>query len=234
VIHLLILINVVSYWDWTLDTDNVPGSSIWDAKSGFGGDGTRRGVNETEGDTCVQNGPFKDMTLHYLHLDEREHCLRRQFNAGGFVPGDMLASVYTPEAVSKIHQLPDYNNFRISLEGGPHGAVHSAIGGDMSPSTSPNGKSTVHSKMIAVTNKLSDPIFFMHHTQIDRLWTLWQNAAPENRTLDFSGIKTQDQFDGTTPPPASLQDIMPMLGLADDVTVREYMSTTKGPLCYTY
>jgi tyrosinase len=81
---------------------------------------------------------------------------------------------------------------------------------------------------------LSDPIFFMHHTQIDRLWTLWQNAAPENRTLDFSGIKTQDQFDGTTPPPASLQDIMPMLGLADDVTVREYMSTTKGPLCYTY
>lgn len=85
------------------------------------------------------------------------------------------------------------------------------------------------------TAKLSlDPIFFLHHGQIDRLWALWQAEDQENRVLDYSGIKTQYQFDGTTPPPASLRDIMPMLGLAADVTVKEYMSTLSGPLYYRY
>ena len=131
-----------SYWDWTLDSDNVPGSPIWDAKSGFGGDGRRRGRNETNGDTCIRDGPFKDLQLHYLQLDQEEHCLRRQWNSGTPEVGDMLASAYTPEALNTIQQLSDYDSYRNRLEGGPHGALHSAIGGDMSPSTSPNGKFT--------------------------------------------------------------------------------------------
>lgn len=52
--------------------------------------------------------------------------------------------------------------------------------------------------------------------------------------MDYSGIQTQDQFDGVTPPPAALEDVMSMYGLADDATVKEFMSTVSGTLCYRY
>lgn len=91
------------------------------------------------------------------------------------------------------------------------------------------------SKMTRTILRLTpDPIFFLHHCQIDRLWTIWQAADPEKRTLDYSGYKTQNNFNGTVPPSASLEDIMPMLGFADDVPVKDFMSTKSQYLCYRY
>ncbi|KAJ4162934.1 hypothetical protein NW754_014355 [Fusarium falciforme] len=145
----------------------------------------------------------------------------------------MPAQFYTPEVVNKVQQITNYNDYRIELEGGPYGALHSAIGGDMTPSTSPNGESIAKADESVAKFPL-DPIFFLHHGQIDRLWTLWQAKDQENRALDYSGIKTEDQFDGVPPPPASLRDIMPILGLVADVPVEDYMSTLGGPLCYRY
>ncbi len=40
-----------------------------------------------------------------------------------------------------------------------HGFVHEAVGGTMAGSSSP-----------------ADPLFFLHHANIDRLWSLWQSA----------------------------------------------------------
>lgn len=85
----------------------------------------------------------------------------------------------------------------------------------------------------AEANAFLDPIFFLHHGQIDRLWTLWQAADPA-RVTDFGGDKTQNQWDGTVPERASLEDTMRMLGLAEDVKVKDYMSTQSGKLCYRY
>ena len=42
-----------------------------------------------------------------------------------------------------------------------HNGVHGWVGGDMTAMTSPN-----------------DPIFFMHHAQIDRIWAIWQRTHP--------------------------------------------------------
>ena len=48
-----------------------------------------------------------------------------------------------------------------------HGYVHEAVGGTMAGPSSP-----------------ADPLFFLHHANIDRLWTLWQRshrrAKPQN------------------------------------------------------
>ena len=52
------------------------------------------------------------------------------------------------------------NGFRRSLER-PHGLIHITIGGHMAAMTSPN-----------------DPIFFLHHANIDRLWAKWQINNP--------------------------------------------------------
>lgn len=47
--------------------------------------------------------------------------------------------------------------FQSALENGLHNAVHIAIGGDMNSAASP-----------------TDPLFFMHHANVDRLWYQWQ------------------------------------------------------------
>jgi hypothetical protein len=49
---------------------------------------------------------------------------------------------------------------------GMHDLVHVWVGGTMSYMSSPN-----------------DPVFFLHHANIDRLWAQWQTAHPE---LDYA------------------------------------------------
>merc|ERR1712065_93914 len=51
----------------------------------------------------------------------------------------------------------------IGLEGFIHGVAHVMIGGDMGRMESPN-----------------DPIFYMHHANVDRLWHVWQKLENTN------------------------------------------------------
>ena len=64
-------------------------------------------------------------------------------------------------------ESPDLESFRNVLEGwwrGPrlHNLVHVWVGGSMGPGTSPN-----------------DPVFFLHHCNVDRLWADWQSKHPK-------------------------------------------------------
>lgn len=128
-----------SYWDWTLDTDDVTKSPIWDPETGFGGNGDPA-IDPFSGDRkCLVDGPLKGLQVNYTMSGLEPHCLARNWNSGIAWPGDMLARAYTKEAVQKITVLDTYQEFHPSLEAGPHGAIHSAVGGDMSPATSPNG-----------------------------------------------------------------------------------------------
>jgi tyrosinase len=52
----------------------------------------------------------------------------------------MMAEHYTPAIVAAGQEHVNFTSYSVTLEGGSHGAIHSAIGGDMSSSTSPNGK----------------------------------------------------------------------------------------------
>ena len=52
------------------------------------------------------------------------------------------------------------NAFETSFESMPHNPVHNIIGNMMSTMQSPN-----------------DPIFFLHHANVDRLWSAWQQAG---------------------------------------------------------
>ena len=57
-----------------------------------------------------------------------------------------------------------YHQFRPSLEQSPHHSLmHGRVGRDMAQMTSPN-----------------DPIFFLHHCQVDRIWAQWQQEHPGN------------------------------------------------------
>lgn len=134
------------YWDWSLDAEDVPKSAIWDAKTGFGGDGSPNRTEPTYGGRsfrkCVNDGPFKDLYPKYFGGDYSPHCLSRGWNDGSENVGKMFSDNYTKEAVNKIQEVKSYDEYRQQLEAGPHGAIHSAIGSDMIPNTSPNGKIT--------------------------------------------------------------------------------------------
>jgi len=77
------------------------------------------------------------------------------------------------------------------------------------------------------TNCPADPIFFLHHAMVDKVWWQWQQEDAQTRTFAYNGMRNDGQE-------AKLDDIMPMLGIAPGRVVRDYMDTKGGVLCYTY
>lgn len=86
---------------------------------------------------------------------------------------------------------------------------------------------------MALLTHRPDPLFFLHHTQVDRLWWLWQQQNPSNRTMQYNG-NHPSQPDGSPGAPVSLNDKLPMGGLGAQGVVRDYMDTKSAKLCYKY
>lgn len=84
--------------------------------------------------------------------------------------------------------------------------------------------------VILLIYMFAEPLFFLHHTQVDRLWTKWQQEDLSRREFDYSGpiLNSQNQIVNAT-----LDDMLVMGGLAEDLRVRDVMSTN-GRLCYKY
>lgn len=207
------------YWDWVQDNAAPSKSPIWSPTSGFGGNGNGTGFQSPARPgpliRCVTDGPFKNLRPTYRQTTVEPHCLNRAWNDGiGSNPPDgigrMQGAAYAPAVMANITAKTTFVDFWQALENGPHGAVHQGISGDMGPSTSPN-----------------DPVFFVHHAQIDRLWEQWRQADLKARAVMFGG----NNSDGSK---ASLNDVLPMMGLAKDVKVKDVMSTTAGGFCYGY
>jgi tyrosinase len=100
----------------------------------------------------------------------------------------------------------------------------------------------------------ADPMFYLHHTQIDRLWTIWYlklhlNTNPTN--LEHSLISHRQAVDPTTrqyalsgtntmlddPPSANTTlDFKIDVGYAGggSVAMQNVLSTTAGLFCYIY
>ena len=75
-----------------------------------------------------------------------------------------------------------------------------------------------------------DPLFVLHHTQLDRLWWKWQLADTMQRLKDYSG----GVIHNTTEELASLEDLLWYGDLGPSVRVSDIMDTKGGPLCYVY
>ena len=73
-----------------------------------------------------------------------------------------------------------------------------------------------------------DPVFFLHHTQLDRLWWKWQSSHPK-RKLDYAGIASHGSHKK-----ASVDDLLLMGGLARDIAVSQVLDTNGDLLCYQY
>ena len=82
----------------------------------------------------------------------------------------------------------------------------------------------------------NDPLFFLHHAGLDRLWAMWQEMDIGSRLYNVSGDNRV--FFGLTGATLTLDSPIWMGFAAPDRPVRDVMDTMnrdgKGFLCYKY
>ena len=76
--------------------------------------------------------------------------------------------------------------------------VHLWVGGDMGPSTSPN-----------------DPVFFLNHCNVDRIWAAWQRKNPTSPYLpdasesaELSGHRVDDLLSAPLPDAPTVREML--------------------------
>jgi len=135
----------------------------------------------------------------------------------------------------------DYVSFQAYFENfaGPHPGPHIILGGDMS-GLCPFGLAPPNC-YTGQKWSVNDPMFFLHHAMVDKVWRDWQLRDPNN-TNAFGGGSVSAQVDPTqaltyptgAPPFLNLSSVIPSDGFWGNITVGDVMSTTAGPLCYIY
>jgi len=199
------------YWDWTVD--NTIGASIF-SDNFMGGNGN------TSNGNIVETGSFGTNAGNWpLNIDGPS--LRRTISSSVSLPTTSQVNSclgVTPYDSSPWDATSDpASSFRNRLEGwrgdgNIHNRVHVWVGGSMTLGSSPN-----------------DPLFFMHHCNIDRLWALWQQQHPTECYAPTSGTNTDQNLNDpmfpwmSTITPASVIDIS-ALGYS-------YDNVPQGPIC---
>jgi tyrosinase len=160
------------YWDWSrqrsvgsppFTDDLLGGDGYFGADAGLPG---RPQLGE------VTTGPFAANTGNWpliVNADSRDY-LRREI-------GQAISSPSGPDHTAYVLGLPTYDrypydmsvtSFRNQVEGwwqgqpAMHNRTHSWVGGSVLPTTAPN-----------------DPVFFLLHAYVDKLWADWQQAHPD-------------------------------------------------------
>ncbi|KAH7142057.1 hypothetical protein EDB81DRAFT_843507 [Dactylonectria macrodidyma] len=233
---------------WALDSDSVEdffSSPIFDKETGFGGNGiyidtagwtnlTRKVPGKTGGG-CVINGPF---------VEGNFTVNTGPGNSSAYNPRCLTRDISPEFAISKLNQCivdwtleaEDFYEFDRRVQGGVtttsqgyHGGGHLGIGGDIG-------------EMGDMYSSPGDPIFFLHHTNVDRLWDTWQHMDWPARRSDIGGPDTQyaypfNFFGDRDYQNITLDYVMDFSSLIlgrQYVTVKEVMDTQGGRFCYTY
>ncbi|KAF4504582.1 hypothetical protein G6O67_008019 [Ophiocordyceps sinensis] len=236
------------YWDFSRWSDNQLASPVFDGSStSFGGDGEAIGdqsrnltapglpgdiiftVNAGTGGGCVTTGPFShnfklslgpvvssppvDPVGDPFGLGYNPRCLMRSFWPPASVLGLNWANV------TRLLQTETIHEFRPLIEMDPFGvhvSAHGAVGGETVDFFSSPG----------------DPIFYLLHAQIDRIWTMWQGQDWASRTYALDGPSTFQNL----PPSANVttESLLQMGYAGGPVPVRDAMSPIDGPFCYRY
>jgi len=162
----------IPYWDWTVDQNPAAVGTPFTADF-MGGDGDGADSRVTTGKFAFANGKWNLNILSGGGNDNKAY-LRREFGlSASTLPSPTQLNVALNKTVYDVSPFNTGANdgLRNFLEGwhstgggvndaAPqnHNRVHVWVGGNMLPATSPN-----------------DPVFWLNHCNIDRLWQVWQN-----------------------------------------------------------
>ncbi|MFJ8473659.1 tyrosinase family protein [Kitasatospora sp. NPDC094011] len=199
----------VPYWDWTRADD--PKTSVWDeAFMGPGGSPVTKGAfawEPTHKWRCI--GPDIDPALERnLGTDPRDPRTLPTAADVAYCNGWNIYDRYPWDRTTT-------SAFRAAIEGwipldrlpAMHNRVHRWVGGNMADfGSAPN-----------------DPVFFLHHANIDRLWAEWQDKHP-------------DAYQPTGEDPRDGENIDDPLALFTnpEVVIRSVLDTKATDLDYVY
>ncbi|KAL6853090.1 hypothetical protein ACO1O0_007643 [Amphichorda felina] len=222
------------YWDWTLDvtpSSKFTESPVFDPVFGFGDNGPfipSNNTNDVPGRTgggCVEDGPFKDLVVNLGPLDDlsgNPRCLKRDFSP--YFAGRYLGMNQTELTLEQ----PDFGWFDNVVEGGPsfdasgvHGGGHYSVGG-------------TYGQMGDLYASPTDPVFFLHHANLDRVWWSWQKRDLPNRLKDISGPIYLMDYTNSQGGNVTLEFEMTMGVNAKNITVGDTMDIMGDTFCFTY
>ncbi|KAH6683551.1 hypothetical protein F5X68DRAFT_223244 [Plectosphaerella plurivora] len=232
----------VPYWNWFSHTDNLTQSPVFDGSdTSMGGDGAFYKHNGSaaffgtvplpsgNGGGCIASGPFKDIQaaigpisagmrgieppVSSFH-DYNPRCIRRDLNsnvASKFFTTANLLNLTIGDASKTAKSFQDEFNGR-PQDGGFMG-LHSA------------GHYTINGENTDFFTSVNDPVFFLHHAMIDKIFWLWQVLHPKE-SRDVAGTLTLRN----EPPLGNATIYDPLI-----MRIHEMMGTMDGkPLCYIY
>jgi tyrosinase len=191
------------YWEWSKYSEDPEGSPLFDGSdTSLSGNGESIPHDDTSfviprtnltvfvpaalGGGCIQDGPFKDMTVNLgpsnysswlgpavgsgSGLDYNPRCLVRDINPS--ISRDRLSY----GAITDLLTGPtNYADFVTGLgRTGAHPSGHQTVGGLMTDQFTSSG----------------DPAFYLHHAQVDRMWSIWQSLDPAERQNQLQGSLT--------------------------------------------
>ncbi|KAF8907517.1 Di-copper centre-containing protein [Mucidula mucida] len=197
----------IPYWNEEPDAGNYINSEVVSDFGGFG-------KSEDQG-YVVEEGPFANLDLRLgPGNNNRQHQLARYFNQR---QSRSSSSWY----VSGVKRQTNFADFLSLIRDTLHLAGHNGVGGGWGD-------------MSNVLSSPNDPLFFMHHAYLDKLWTEWQ-GDDESRINDLEDAGNETQSEPETGYVATNPGtVLSVYGILPDTTVGEVARTTGGYLCYTY
>ncbi|KAI3318443.1 Di-copper centre-containing protein [Xylariaceae sp. AK1471] len=226
------------YWDWTISWEDQRKSTVFDGSPysmGSNGKAIPHGptnisafglsltIQPGTGGGCLYSGPFTgyNVTLGPVAFEPKgpdgglgynPRCLSRDISfewSNHTKPTDVLSLLTTCKDVGCFDtQFEDIN--------GVHAGGHFSLGG----------------LGIDAYSSAGDPAFWLHHAQIDRMWTIWQNINPNNRSTQVSGTGTA--FNNPPSADVTLDTKIDFGILGPQKAVGKAVSTIENDFCYMY
>ncbi|KAI0153968.1 hypothetical protein BJ166DRAFT_372560 [Pestalotiopsis sp. NC0098] len=195
------------WWDETKDAGHFAQSDMFTSSNYFG---PLPGLNNGQ-PSCINSGAFAGMITHIGPGNSfTTHCISRGVT-------EQNTAQCNTNFVNYCLSRAAYADFETCLEYGPHGYGHNGIGGVMQD----------------VWSSPSDPIFWMHHAFIDRVYYTWQLGNANRLSTIDSGVDANGK-------PLTLDTVLSMGGIAPDVKIRDVLNPLGGVniggvnFCYKY
>ncbi|KAJ3228517.1 hypothetical protein HDU81_006145 [Chytriomyces hyalinus] len=207
------------YWAWGAD------SNSWFLESTGILNSTVFGTTGAAGDSagCVKDGLVGNWT------SSLGTCVSRYFDPQG-ANGDAVYDEVTMLGI--LHTNPftddDYTNYNDFFQylGIPHGIFHMLVSGVSDAGT--------YGTIGMIGHSPDDPVFFLHHGNLDRYWKYWQKLNPN---LGASYLSVNAAYDGTMSFPPGYK-ISTKVSLKDTLVTFNYpvgyaVVYGSGIMCYT-
>ncbi|KII92640.1 hypothetical protein PLICRDRAFT_104279 [Plicaturopsis crispa FD-325 SS-3] len=215
------------YWNWTKHADDFEHASIFDddPESGWGGWG------DPTQDFQITNGGFKNFHVSYpnYHRPRRNFTLQpyTTLNRTLYPIADLTANdtFSAPEVRKMIEDFDgDFQSMSSYIDGkqGARWGVHLIMGGDLADECPSDAVGCVTNTKWSP----NDPLFWIHHVFLDKIWYDWQYHNVSANFYNFSPDASLQNFTTDT--------MIPSDTMLESTTYGSVLDTKGGFLCYTY